>query len=429
MALALLAAGCVTPAVQPPQGGAPLPPLPAAVPAFGNAVKVGEQGNEPVVRVGPDGTVYIGALHHVYVSTGQGASFREVDFKGMIPVYASDSALSVAPSGRAYVAFDWPYAGSTAVCASSDRGATWDCNPTAVPGATDRMWILAPTDRDVYLITGQTLDRPTFAVSHDEGRTWTTTSFQPDVESQGADLAWDPVRQLIVEAATAADGGGWGVRTFTPDGAFQGFAPMGLPAPLGDATVAVDAAGTWWAVACAEGEPGSNCKPGVARSEDAGATWNVTAIPSEANTFLLRFIAAGAADRVVTGWYETAAGSADDGSADWRFVAAQTADGQHWTPTLLTPEPVHHGAMCSSLSCLGEARFAGDFIGLALDGQGQAHAAWVRQTGPKIPPTTQLSLQPWEQVEYARTNAPAAPVSAGDRAARSADLVLNNRFK
>ena len=31
------------------------------------------------------------------------------------------------------------------------------------------MWIVAPTDKDAYLITGQTLDRPTLAVTHDAG--------------------------------------------------------------------------------------------------------------------------------------------------------------------------------------------------------------------------------------------------------------------
>jgi len=403
IALALLSvlAGCTTPQAANPSSALPgaLPPLPS----FSDVVVVGDNGNEPVVRVAPDGTVYVAALHHVYVSTDMGRTFKEVDFKGLIPVYASDSALSVAPDGRAYVAFDWPYAGETAVCNSNDRGTTWSCVAIAVAGATDRMWVLAPTAQDAYLITGQTLDRPTFAASHDAGATWTTTYQDLMQEVQGADLAWDPVQQLVVEAASDPDGAGWGVRAWKPDGSWVGYTTMDLPAPGGGETLAVDAAGTWWATACA---PGGGCPPAVGMSKDQGKTWALTQIPAEGKTFLLPFIAAGAQDRVVTGWYETNASSADDARAEWRFVVAQTRDGARWERTLLTPKPVHTGAMCSSITCLGEARFAGDFIGLALDSKGDAYAAWNRQTGPKIPPTTQLALQKWEQVEFARTGAP-----------------------
>jgi hypothetical protein len=406
--LAVQIAGCVAPQAVNPQGVLPLPEL-LPLPSFGDVVVVGDIGNEPVLRVAPDGTIYVGALHHVYVSTDEGMSFREVNFLGALPMYASDTALSIAPDGRAYVAFDWPYVGQTAVCNTTDRGETWDCVPIAVPGATDRMWILAPTEKDAYLITGQLLDRPTFAVTHDAGATWTVTSQDLMTQSQGADLAWDPVQKLIVEAAND-QGNGWGIRTWQPDGTFVGFTPMDVAAPPGGETVMVDAAGTWWATACAEG---ANCPPAVAMSKDQGKTWNVTAIATEGKTFLLPYVAAGAADRVITGWYETAAASADDTSAEWRFVVSQTKDGRTWNITVLTPEPVHVGAMCSSISCLGEARFAGDFIGLAFDSHGDAYATWNRQVGQKIPPTTQLQVQKWEQVEFARTGMPPMNATGG----------------
>lgn len=400
LVLLLVLAGCTTPATVQPQGGL-VPTLPVPLPSFGDVVIVGDDGNEPVLRVAPDGTIYIGALHHVYVSTDDGASFKEVDFLGNLPMYASDTALSVAPDGRAYVAFDWPYLGQTAVCNTTDRGATWGCAELAVPGATDRMWVLAPTEKDAYLITGQAAAKPTFAVSHDAGATWTQTWQDLTQDVQGADLAWDPVQQLIVEAAANPSGPGWGVRAWRPDGSFVGFTPMDVRAPGGDATLAVDGAGTWWANACAEGD---GCPPAVAMSKDQGKTWNVTPLPiDQGKTFLLRFVTAGAADRVAAGWYESPTTSADDAVAEWRFVVVQTADGKTWERTVLTPEPVHKGPMCSSISCLGEARFAGDFIGLGFDAEGDLHASWNRQVGPKIPPTSQVALQKWEQVEYART--------------------------
>jgi hypothetical protein len=102
-------------------------------------------------------------------------------------------------------------------------------------------------------------------------------------------------------------------------------------------------------------------------------------------------------------WYDTPAKSADDANAEWRVMIARTADGVHWTVSTLTKDPIHKGSMCSSASCLGEARFAGDFLGLAIDRNGDYHAAWMHQTGSKIPPTTQVNLQKWDQVEYART--------------------------
>lgn len=392
----LVLAGCVSPQDVTPDDAGALAALPP-IPSFGDVVRVGVLGNEPVIRVAPDGTIYVAALHYVYVSTDGGKSFRQVDFKGLIPVYASDTALAVSPEGRAYVTFDWPYAGHTAVCATSTRGETWACNPLVVPGATDRMWIAAPTASDVYLITGQTLNRPTFVVSHDKGETWTITHFDYATQTQGADLAWDPLQKRILQAASGP--GGWGVRAYDTEGKFLGFTTMKLTAPAGSQTVAVDWAGTWWATACA---PGGGCKPAVAWSKDQGQTWNVTALPFAGKLTFMPFIAAGAANRVASIWYETRAASRDAADAEWQVSVSQTVDGSTWETTTLTPKPVHTGPMCRSISCLGDARFAGDFLGLAFDPADDLHATWNRQTGEKPLPVGQVPTE-WEQVEYART--------------------------
>lgn len=396
-ALALAAsalAGCLAPAVDP---AAAIPPVP--LPGFLEAVKVGEFGNEPVIRVAPDGTIFVMALQYLYVSRDNGATFEPVDYRGPVPVYASDPALAMSPTGRAYAVFSWPYAGHTAVCGSSDRGESWECSYFVVPGATDRFWALAPTENDVYVITGQALATPTFAVSHDQGKTWAITHVNLESSVQGADLAWDPISQTIVEAARSDTGPGWGVREFSPAGEFLGFTPMDVESS--DPTLAVDAAGTWWATACAEDK--DPCAPAVAKSTDRGATWTVTEIPIEGETFLLHFVAAGPANRVATGWYETSAATADDAGAEWRFTVARTVDGASWNATTLSAEPVHKGSMCSSISCLGEGRFAGDFIGLAVDFAGGVHSAWVVQTGEKDLPSTQVQPSgPWTEVRYAR---------------------------
>src|SRR5438477_11307264 len=141
-------------------------------------VTVGTHGNEPLITVAPDGTLYISALQHLYRSTNSGTSWTEL----LGPIYAStlnlnsDSSISVDPGNRLYFTFDYPYAGTTAVCTSDDRGTTWACNPAVVPGGTDRMWTLAPTLTDAYETTNEGLYETAFLHSTDRGSTWTPTS-------------------------------------------------------------------------------------------------------------------------------------------------------------------------------------------------------------------------------------------------------------
>src|SRR5438128_9080605 len=148
-------------------------PTPAPTP-----VTVGVDGNEPLLAEAPDGTLYISALQHLYRSTNSGTSWTEL----LGPIYAStinlnsDSSISVDPGNRLYFTFDYPYAGTTAVCTSDDRGVTWNCNPAVVPGGTDRMWILAPTTTAAYEVTNEGLYETAFLQSSDRGGTWTPTS-------------------------------------------------------------------------------------------------------------------------------------------------------------------------------------------------------------------------------------------------------------
>src|SRR4051812_48157351 len=141
-------------------------------------VTVGIHGNEPLITMAPDGTLYISALQHLYRSTDSGASWTEL----LGPIYASslnlnsDSSISVDPDNRLYFTFDYPYAGTTAVCTSDDHGTTWTCNPAVVPGGTDRMWVLAPSTSAAYEVTNEGLYETAFLHSTDRGTTWTPTS-------------------------------------------------------------------------------------------------------------------------------------------------------------------------------------------------------------------------------------------------------------
>src|SRR5437879_5532037 len=108
-------------------------------------VTVGTVGNEPVIAIAPDGTLYISALQHFYRSTDGGATWTNLAGPPEAQVNLNtDSSISVDPGNRVYFTFDYPYAGTTAVCTSDDKGDTWLCNPAVVPGGTDRMWVVAP---------------------------------------------------------------------------------------------------------------------------------------------------------------------------------------------------------------------------------------------------------------------------------------------
>ncbi len=130
-------------------------------------VTVGTLGNEPIVLRAPDGTLYISALQHFYRSTDGGATWSNL----VGPPEASqlnlnsDSSISVDPNNRVYFTFDYPYAGTTAVCTSDDKGDTWTCNPAVVPGGTDRMWVLSPTATAAYEVTNEGLYETGFLMS------------------------------------------------------------------------------------------------------------------------------------------------------------------------------------------------------------------------------------------------------------------------
>ena len=76
------------------------------------------------------------------------------------------------PGNRLYFTFDYPYAGTTAVCTTDDKGGTWFCNPSVVPGGTDRMWVVAPTTSTAYEVTNEGLYETAFLESTDRGTTW-----------------------------------------------------------------------------------------------------------------------------------------------------------------------------------------------------------------------------------------------------------------
>ncbi|MCA1824965.1 MAG: hypothetical protein LC640_12040, partial [Frankia sp.] len=75
-------------------------------------VTVGTLGNEPLVAVAPDGTVYVAALQFLYRSTDHGKTWAQLElpvFSG-VTEYKTDSSIAVDPGGQLYYTFDYPYA-------------------------------------------------------------------------------------------------------------------------------------------------------------------------------------------------------------------------------------------------------------------------------------------------------------------------------
>lgn len=377
--------------------GAPTRAVPESLPAHPPPFsQVGAAGNEPLLLIGNDGTIYMSALQHLYRSTNGGASFEKI----AAPIYGdslnlnSDSGLAMDPGGRLYYTIDWPYVGSTAVCFSDNRGDSWTCNPVAVPGVTDRMWVAAPSDSLAYLVTNVGLYQTTFLVSVDRGLTWapvgvraavlspqtgnlvvppgsTTQVFQPSkrfTDSNMVFYVWNPP----VPGAPAAGFGQYRDTTMT--------APQALP------SAGFTSDGTLYAVSEVAG------KPTLARSINQGTTWTKFTITSAFGTTTLSALAAGAPGHIGVVFYATSSTGNPRTltNADWSVVFAESMDANTASPTwtLTTVDSwAHHGSICIGGGCEDQpgsspnGRFAGDFISAAFDASGQAHVAWMADSG------------------------------------------------
>jgi hypothetical protein len=396
-----------------------LPASAARSERIGAPVTVGKQGNEPNMLVAPDGTLYISALQYLYVSRDNGATWKESPGsiystnynQGGLQV-ASDSSISIDPKGRLYFTFDYPYAGTTAVCTSDDRAKTFSCDPAAVPGGTDRMWVVSPNTKNAYLVTNEGLYQTLLFKSTDRGATWMlnqTTS--KGANSNTGDLIESPKSHLIYQpftdnatnqtATNNYDSGPLGFHIFDPSGmvaSSEVTTPLSAGAALPSAGFTSD--GTLYLVSDMTSHRDEAGKPRgvdvvVARSNDGGKRWSkFPPIPgTTTGTSTFTAIATGVPGHVGVLYYETPAG-ADANSVpaqamwDVKWAESFNANSAHPTWRVQTVETnVHRGPMCSTAGCTGDARFAGDFVAAAFDSKGQPHLTWVSEpigSGPVV---------------------------------------------
>jgi hypothetical protein len=365
-------------------------PTPAPTP-----VTVGVHGNEPLLATAPDGTLYISALQHIYSSTDSGATWTEL----LGPIYASsinlnsDSSISVDPGNRLYFTFDYPYAGTTAVCTSDDRGITWNCNPAVVPGGTDRMWTLAPTMTDDYETTNEGLYETAFLHSTDRGSTWTPTSIGAGLlEPQTGPLLQVPGSSNVLQitkifGTLPQEVPELKLYVYSPSSTGSIIAAVrstGLPIPVALPSAALGKNGELW-VASEEPNPAGGVEVVLAHSTNEGVTWSkLGPIPgTSTGTATFTWVAAGSPGHVGVIYYYTPDNGHDPGSmttSTWATIWAEsfnaTSPTPTWSVTVVEPN-VHTGAICAAAGCSGDNRFAGDFINSLMDANDVAHLTWM----------------------------------------------------
>jgi hypothetical protein len=368
-------------------------PTPTPVPT---PVTVGVDGNEPLVAEAPDGTLYISALQHIYNSTDSGKTWTEL----LGPIYASsinlnsDSSISVDPGNRLYFTFDYPYAGTTAVCTSDDRGITWNCNPAVVPGGTDRMWTLAPTLTDDYETTNEGLYETAFLHSTDRGSTWTATSLGAGLlEPQTGPLLQKSGSSNVLQitkifGTLPQEVPELKLYVYSPNSAGSIIAAVrstGLPLPVALPSAALGKDGELW-VATEQTNGAGGFSVVLAHSADEGVTWSkLPPIPGTTNgTATFTWVAAGSSGHVGVIYYYTPdnVDPTTAASSTWSVMWAESFNATSPTPTwtLTNVESnVHTGAICAAAGCSGDNRFAGDFINSLIDTNDVAHLTWMTE--------------------------------------------------
>ena len=380
-------------------------PSAAATAGLRPAVTIGVDGNEPLVRAAPDGTLYVSALQHLYFSRDHGAHWHQSVGSPYNTTFNenSDSSIQVDRRNRLYMTFDWPYAGTTAVCTSDDHAASLQCNPAVLPGGTDRMWLAVKDSTTSYLVSNEGLYQTVFAVSGDSGSTY--------IPKQTAGTLADPtdgpllvsprtgtVVQPIIDnstnqtATTNFESGAAVLRVYDP----ASVTPAALtthPIPLTAGGALPGGAygrdGTLYVTtekAFRNGGVITDVGVQVARSTDDGKTWTLLptlpATTKGTSTFVA--IGAGSAGHVGVVFYRAPV-AGDPGALSattkWDAVYAETHDAlsahPHWTTTVVD-SGVHTGVICATAGCIGAGRFAGDFLDTGFDAQDRPLVVWVR---------------------------------------------------
>jgi PKD repeat protein len=356
--------------------------------SLGFPIFVGGSGNEPIIITAPDGTLYISALQHLYRSTDSGEYWTKLVGPPLASTLtlASDSSIAADPGGRLYFTFDYPYAGTTAVCTSDDRGNTWSCNPLVAPGVTDRMWVLAPSTSAAYLVTNQGLYQTLFLTSIDRGLTWVPSRVGNGLfEPQTGPLLQKPGSPQVLQIIKGSGGLSLYVYSLSVTGAaLSDRRPVGLPNPLALPSASFTSDGALYVASESQSASGGR-QVVLARTTNEGVNWTqLPPIPhTTSGTATFSAVAAGSPGHVGVLYYYTPTAGDPGTMGDevvWSAVWAESYNANTASPRwkiTTVEQTVHAGLICIASNCTGAGRFAGDFISAVIDSNDKAHLTWM----------------------------------------------------
>ena len=455
----------------------PTPPkLSFAEPTYVDTTRA---GGEPLVFTDPSGRLmyssHAGTTHfYTPEATGEGTGAFVENYQGQTYIWTSDDQgktwtfrprlappSGVANSGFSDPEFAFDSAGNLyfseinlaniAVSSSADKGSTWTLENVAGAILTDRQWMEADREGELYFVAnafgGGTGVPPGNNLGHfiskstDGGKTFTTGVADP---GGLGDLRVDKRTGTVYEANVTD--GNLGVRAFRQarsgdlETSETSVVAEGVNLISSFAAIDLDPAGnvyiTWDERVDGEREAGI----WFATSKDGARTWSTPVrVDDGTGTAIWPWIAVGDTGRASISWLQADTVLPENdgetpGDHGWRIAVAATTTGlgcaasttPSFTRAFATKEPVHRGTICQSgTTCQATAtdRRLGDYISMDIDGKGFAYVGYadtrvpgavslpgfVRQTGGP----SMLAPKAAGRTPTATTGQPARAVAAG----------------